>query len=166
MNKEYDPLTGELLPEPSAGKPVIDAPGQALLGDDIAARLDSLSIERLHALCRRLLCQCGHVALMTKEETAQAMLDELAMVALKPVVVGLNMRADIQSKLAAIDKWLDRERGKATQRIEQDVKVSGQVMMVSPADCQKLISEWIGRTHDVLENVPVVKQMKSIDTRC
>lgn len=75
--------------------------------------------EQLTTLVRRLLCELGTASLMTKEETAQAMLDTLANTALRPIVAGLNMKADIQARMAAIDKWLDRERGKPAQYIEQ-----------------------------------------------
>lgn len=88
-------------------------------------RLEALSQPQLIALCRRMAKQCGLVAMMTKEETAQAMLDTLAHTALKPVVAGLNMKADIDSRLKAIDRWLDRVDGKAVQRIEQKVQHMG-----------------------------------------
>ena len=81
--------------------------------------LEGMSHEDLKALTWRLLCQCGLAATMTEEQTAQAMLDTLAETALKPVKIGVNMRADIQSRLNAIDKWLDRTQGKAVQRIDQ-----------------------------------------------
>ncbi len=76
----------------------------------------------LLALVHRMACQCGYVAAMSEEETAQAMLDTLANTALKPIVQGVNMKADIASRMAAIDKWLDRTKGKSVQRIEQKVE--------------------------------------------
>ncbi len=84
-------------------------------------RLEALPHSQLLALCRRMACQCGLVAMMTEEETAQAMLDTLAHTALKPVSSALNMRADIDSRLKAVDKWLDRTQGKAIQRIDQRI---------------------------------------------
>lgn len=83
------------------------------------ARVEAMTRDELFALVERLYCQCGLVATMTEEQTAQAMLDTLAHTALKPIVAGANMRADIQNRMAAIDKWLDRTRGKAVQTIHQ-----------------------------------------------
>ena len=80
------------------------------------ARLEEMDAGELRGLVRRMACQCGLAALMSEEETAQAMLDVLAQTALKPIVQGLNMRADIQSRLTAVEKWLDRKHGKPVQR--------------------------------------------------
>lgn len=89
--------------------------------------IDAMEIDELRTLCKRMALQCGLIARMTREETAQAMLDTLAETALKPIVMGLNMKADIQSRLTAIDKWLDRTEGKATQRIEQKIEHTGKM---------------------------------------
>lgn len=75
-------------------------------------RLDNMSREELATLCRRFACQCGLVTTMTDEETAQAMLDILAETALKPVLYGTSMKADITSRLTAVERWLDRKKGK------------------------------------------------------
>lgn len=79
-------------------------------------RLAVMTQKQLITLVRRMACQCGIAALMSREEIGQAMRDTLAETALKPIVPGLNMKADIQSRLAAIDKWLDRDEGKPMQR--------------------------------------------------
>src|SRR5580658_6537771 len=68
----------------------------------IQPKLETMSKEQLIATVRRFACQCGVVALMTREEKAQAMRDVLAETALRPIVAGLNMKADIQSRLLAI----------------------------------------------------------------
>lgn len=81
---------------------------------DLSA-IDSMDAEQLRVLCRRMACQCGLVANMSEEETAQAMLDVLAETALKPVS-GANMKADIQARMVAIEKWLDRKQGKPIQQ--------------------------------------------------
>ncbi len=86
-----------------------------------ATEIDAMPLEKLRELCKRMARQCGLVAAMSEEETAQAMLDTLAHTALKPIIAGLNMRADIDSRLKAVDKWLDRTQGKAIQRIDQRV---------------------------------------------
>lgn len=87
---------------------------------DHAAALAWLSTlpEAAKPLARRLLCQCGAVAFMSKEEKAEAMRDELARIALMPVIPSLNLKADIDSKMKAIDKWLDREEGKPVQAVD------------------------------------------------
>ncbi len=78
----------------------------------------------LVGLVQRMFAQCGMVVAMTEEQTAQAMLDTLAHTALKPIVAGINMRADIQSRMSAIDKWLDRTRGKAVQTLQVDQRIT------------------------------------------
>ena len=88
-----------------------DQPPAASPAPDIAG-LDDMTREQLIALVRRFASQCGMVAMMTDEETAQAMLDVLAETALKPVAPGVNMKADITSRLNAVEKWLDRKKGK------------------------------------------------------
>lgn len=76
------------------------------------SRLDCMSPDELIALVRRFQCQCGLAATMTDEETAQAMLDVLAETALKPVIHGTSMKADIAARLTAVERWLDRKKGK------------------------------------------------------
>lgn len=87
-------------------------------------KLEGMSREELLALCKRFAGVCGLSIAMTKEETAQAMLDSLAEVALKPLHANGNLRADINARMNAIDRWLDRVDGKAIQRIEQKVEHS------------------------------------------
>ena len=86
------------------------------------SRLESLTNAELIALVKRMACQCGLVATMSEEETAQAMLDTLANTALKPIIMGVNVKADIQSRMNAIDKWLDRKKGKPVQALDMNVK--------------------------------------------
>lgn len=89
--------------------------------------LDHMSREDLIALVARYMRQCGDAPCMSKEETAQAMRDVLAETALRPVVAGLNMKADIQSRMTAIDKWLDRSEGKAAQVQTVTMNVQGSI---------------------------------------
>lgn len=86
------------------------------------SRLESMSNADLIDLVKRMACQCGLVASMSDEETAQAMLYTLAETALKPIVMGPNVKADIQSRMNAIDKWLDRKKGKPVQSLDMNVK--------------------------------------------
>lgn len=116
MTYELDPLTGDPIAKSDAEIAV-----SKVASVDLSA-IDTMPIDELRTLCKRMACQCGLIARMTREETAQAMLDTLAETALKPIVMGLNMKADIQSRMTAIDKWLDRTEGKATQRIEQKIE--------------------------------------------
>ena len=85
--------------------------------------LDTMTIDQLKTLVRRLVCQCGLAATMSKEETAQAMRDVLAETALRSIVPGLNMKADIKARMEAIDKWLDRNEGKPHQAVEVTTKI-------------------------------------------
>lgn len=78
-------------------------------------KIEAMTRDELITLVKRLACQCGLVASMTREETAQAMLDELATYALRPML-GTALKADINARILAIDKWLDRTEGKAVQK--------------------------------------------------
>ena len=78
------------------------------------SRLDAMTPDELKTLVRRLLCQCGAVALMTEEETAQAILDRCANEAVK----GSNW-------LPAAREWFDRKKGKAAQSIAMTVEDKG-----------------------------------------
>lgn len=88
------------------------------------AGIDTMDVEELRDLCKRMACQYGLIARMTQDETAQAMLDTLAETALKPIVRGLNMKADIQNRMSAIDRWLDRTKGKPAQSLQLDANVN------------------------------------------
>ncbi len=88
--------------------------------------LASLPQTALESALMRSYAASGLVMLatMSKAAQAQAMMDTLAQTALMPIVAGLNMKADIDSRLKAIDRWLDREQGKAVQRVEQKIEHS------------------------------------------
>ncbi len=110
---KYDPFanfTPRANPEiQTAAKPRLASPV------DLDA-LDTMDAESLRKLIRTVAGAAGWVelALMDKKIVAQAMRLELARIALSPLVPGSNLKADIQSKMVAIDKWLDREEGKPT----------------------------------------------------
>jgi hypothetical protein len=89
-----------------------DKPPQTGLTEEQLQKLEGMTREELITLCHRFACQCGTVAMMTDEQTAQAMLDILAETALKPVLYGTSMKADIASRLTAVERWLDRKKGK------------------------------------------------------
>ena len=119
----------DLIPNPVKGyKPKQPVIGVVLDSNAIdpatLATLHTLDKEALIALVERMARQCGLVATMTQEETAQAMLDALAETALKPIVYGVNIKADIQSRISAIDKWLDRVRGRPAQSVDMTVKAA------------------------------------------
>jgi hypothetical protein len=86
-------------------------------------KLSVMSKEQLVILVERMACQCGLVAIMTDEQTAQAMLDTLAQTALKPIIMGIGLKADIQSRMNAIDKWMDRKKGRPAQSMEVSRKI-------------------------------------------
>ncbi len=131
MTDEFDPLTGELLPK-SSKTIAPQSPAIAPLSAEQLAKLDDMSRGELIALIERMARQCGMVAGMTDEQTAQAMLDTLAHTALMPIVPGLSMKADIQSRLSAIDKWLDRTKGKPVQAINQTSTIAMLVQGLQP----------------------------------
>lgn len=79
--------------------------------------LDSLSREELIALIKRVSGAMGWVCSMTQEETAQAMLDKLALEA-------LGRTAQAKDCISAINAWLDRTQGKAVQRMELKAQVA------------------------------------------
>lgn len=110
-------------------------------------RLDTLSREELIALVERMARQCGMVAAMSDAETAQAMLDELAHTALKPIVAGVNMKADIQSRMNAIDKWLDRKQGKPQQSVTVTEKKQIQLIIECGISPQA--------TYETIDSIPV-----------
>ncbi len=112
---EFDPLTGDPLPktnkrESGTNSQVASSP--SALSAEVLERLEGCSREELIALVRRSNADLVRVCMMSKEETAQAMRDKLAEIALKPLVPGMNIKADISSCISAIDKWLDRAEGK------------------------------------------------------
>lgn len=125
-------------------KPAVEASNAAQM-----AKLGEMTKEELVALVERMGHQCGLVAMMTKEETAQAMRDVLAETALKPVVVGVHMKADIQNRMNAIDRWLDRAEGRAKQQIEHTGK-DGEALSIRLLAVQERLLKDV--TPIVLEN--------------
>ncbi len=101
------------LPTPLAG----------LSPAEVDARIDAMTVEELKAAVRRYMAVQGDILLLTKEETAQAMLDTLAATALRPVRTDNNLWADLQQRMAAIDKWLDREKGKPKASLDVTGKI-------------------------------------------
>ena len=89
------------------------------------SRLDSMGLEELKTLVRRV---CGGklaIALMTKTEIAEAMMYRLACKALDP---------EGRETLAAINQWLDREKGRAVTPIAAQIVVKDE----KPVDKREL----------------------------
>lgn len=101
-------------------------PNESLTMEAIAA----MPRAELVSLVQRMSAQCGYIPTLTQEQTAQAMLDTLAALALRPIVAGTDMRADINSRMTAIDKWLDRTRGKAVQTLQVDQRITHNTLAV------------------------------------
>lgn len=114
-------------PRQNPPKPVVDSTPTNTPPSPSIEKLEGMSREELIALVRRISGANGHIFTMTKEETAQAMRDVLAETALKPIVAGLNVKADIMARMTAIDKWLDRSEGKAAQVQTVTMNVQGTV---------------------------------------
>lgn len=130
-----DPKTGARIIEKQADSPSSPIP---LSASDLA-RLEGMTREELLALAKRMACQCGLVAAMTREETAQAMLDVLAETALKSNPNDSSMKVDIEARMRAIDRWLDRERGKPAQTVNQNVTMSLSELVLASYDGGKVI---------------------------
>ena len=79
---------------------------------DLSA-LEGMSRTDLEALCARLLCQCGAVALMTDEQAARAIMDRM-----------------IQSALTTQEKREAREAGKEALNRIQGTAIQRTAMMV------------------------------------
>ena len=89
------------------------------------SRLDSMGLDELKTLVRRV---CGGklaIALMTKTEIAEAMMYRLACKALDP---------EGRETLAAINQWLDREKGRAVTPIAAQIVVKDE----KPVDKREL----------------------------
>lgn len=154
MTDEFDPLTGDPLPKHS--KP----PETAQDTPDLSA-LEGLSKDELIALVGRMARQCGMVACMTEEETAQAMLDRLAHVALT---------AGVKDAVGAINAWLDRVQGRPTQRIEQrtlevhvDIDARRQEARGKAEQLLTRLATISGNAH-VIESVKIPKPLKHNDS--
>ena len=145
MATEIDKQTGERRVTTSN----VTTDTQSPLSAEELSGYDSYTIDQLKTLVRRIACHYGLVEGMTKEETAQAMRDVLAEIALKPVVPGLNIRADIQNRMNAIDKWLDRAEGRAKQQIEHTGK-DGEALSIRLLAVQERLLKDV--TPIVLEN--------------
>lgn len=148
MAMKLDSITGKWIEheEEDASQSTVNA----LTAEDIA-KLEGMSRDELKALCRRFACQCGLSTMMTKEETAQAMRDVLAETALRPIVLGLNMKADIQSRMTAIDKWLDRTEGKAPISINQNTNITSNISMISKDEINDIIKNWLDNRPMMIE---------------
>lgn len=125
---------------------------QSPLSADVLARLGEMTREELLTLVRRFACQCGVAAMMSREETAQAMRDKLAEIALKPITPGLNLKADIGSCIAAIDKWLDRTVGKAVQPIAQKIEMNvNPLVLAAQRELDALPMDALLRIRDIVQ---------------
>lgn len=78
------------------------------------ASLESLSKSGLIALIKRLNPDSVRIGLMTKEEIGEAMMHRLAVKALDPAG---------RETLAAINQWLDREKGRPVTPVAAQVHV-------------------------------------------
>lgn len=103
LNKETGEMKRVAINEPyfSSAAPIS--------ADDMAS-LDAMTREQLIALVRRIGgARWAEIITMTRNEQAIAMKDRLAHIALT---------AEVKEALIAIDKFLDREEGRARQQIE------------------------------------------------
>lgn len=104
------------------------------------ARIEGMDRVGLVALYRLLMADKVHYSLLTKEEKREAM---------KLKVYSIAMQADSDAvTLKAANDWLDREDGKATAYIKQDVNVSGAVMLMTGDQVASLISGWTAKRNE------------------
>lgn len=140
--KNYKPRQNP--PQVTKGKKPDLLPSSPITERELA-NLAGMSHDHLISLVMRMSAQCGLVASLTDDETAQAMLDTLANTALRPIAPGISLKADIQARMIAIDKWLDRKQGKAKQSIEVTEKnpydnISTPDLLRLITDCQRTIN--------------------------
>lgn len=101
--------------------------------------LDALDAPELRNLVKRLFGAVYGVGLMNDEETAQAMLDRLAIDGLKS--------QDAKVTLANFTAWLDRKRGKPVQSVT--LQSENGVAEDSAADIEREAKELLLLTQDV-----------------
>lgn len=82
------------------------------IGEAMLTRLDALSKPDLVTLIKRVSGAMWGIGMMTTDDTRSAMKLKIAGIALTS--------KDNQTILKACNDWLDREEGKAIQRVKQD----------------------------------------------
>lgn len=82
-------------------------------------KIDAMTLEELKHAVKRFARLHGLVACMSEEETAQAMLDRLASIALRKDANGL-----VRDTTNAINSWLDRVKGKPVATINQNTTIT------------------------------------------
>ena len=92
--------------EPRKNAPIVATSAKADV-PEVDINLDTITIDDMKTLARRLLCQCGRIAMMTDEETAQAILDRFASEAIT---------GDIKQAITAGTAWFDRKEGQASAK--------------------------------------------------
>jgi hypothetical protein len=121
MASQIDDKTGErrVLTPNTAQSPCYDITASDL------ARLDGMTRDELIALVRRVGgARWAEIMMMDRKQQAIAMRDRLAHIALT---------GEIRDALTAIDKFLDREEGKATQPVAMSMKGSVDYNIKTPA---------------------------------
>lgn len=78
------------------------------------SHLDEMTREQLITFIRCCIPEPASIALMTEDETADAMMLKLAIMAIKS--------DEAKTTLDCVNAWLDRKKGKAVQRIDQRVQ--------------------------------------------
>ncbi len=99
--------------KPIAGALPVANSEEFAITEDVIAKLEEMPTDELIALIKLVSGAMWGIGLLTKEETREAMKLKIANIALTA--------KDNQTILKACNDWLDREEGKATQRIEQKV---------------------------------------------
>lgn len=121
---------------------------------DLSA-LESMDAERLRKLIREVsgAAKLVKLSLLTKEEIASAMKLRLANIA-------LDDDTEVKDVIVAVEKWLDRQEGKAKERVEISGVMNHQV---DPA-MQQLIEDKI-RSKLLVEDIPLVVDNAEIEKK-
>lgn len=105
--------------------------------------LEQLGAPELRTLLKRLFAAVYGVGLMSEDDIAQAFMDRLA-------IDGLTSK-DARITLANCNAWLDRVKGKAVQKIEQQIVTA----TIDPAEAARRI---VFALRQAQENAKLINQ--------
>lgn len=126
MDAVIDPFTNYEMKPPKDAVKQSPAPEQITLTPSDLAALREMDREALISLIKRVSGAMWGIGLMSEEETYDAMLLRLAVMALTS--------KDARDTLTAMREWMDRKRGKPLQSIAQDIRHTGAMLHVKAGE--------------------------------